>query len=216
MIEVTAVLLNWKRPDNLRDVIIPSLLEHDFIREIRICDNAGDFRCDLPRTFICMPKYPHANLGPYGRYVTARKCSTDLIFTQDDDFRVDNVEAIYHEALARPDDITLCMDKGHVAYGKKHYQFGDAEMGLVGWGAMFRKKHLEVFRNYTERYGWDDLLLSKADRIFTMLQNRKHNILLAKGKMLPGSTGHESMYRQPDHQRLIREAQTRCQCILAG
>ena len=85
---VTACLITYKRPKNLSK-IVEHLLKYEFIDEIIIQDN--DKR---------------ENLRCYGRYTSAIKAKNDIIYTQDDDCIVYNLEEIYEKFIEDPERIS--------------------------------------------------------------------------------------------------------------
>ena len=148
---VTAVLLKYKRPDELV-AICDHLEQYDFIDEILIRDNTED------------------NLMCYGRYLTAKEAKNDTIYVQDDDCIID-VETLYR----RYDGTKLVngMKDTHIrAYSGKD--------SIVGWGTFFDKSWIKVLDKYINKYGEDDVLVREADRIFTSLLPRETIVMEIK------------------------------------
>ncbi|GAI09686.1 unnamed protein product, partial [marine sediment metagenome] len=77
MEKVSAVLLSWERPEELRD-IEAYLNKINFIDEIIIWKNI-----------------PRDNKMIYGRYLATKRAKNDVIYTQDDDHIVENIAEIY-------------------------------------------------------------------------------------------------------------------------
>ena len=75
--KISAILLNWKRSENI-PIIISHLLRYKFIDEIIIADNSKG-----------------ENLKVYARYLAAQRAKNELIYFQDDDCLID-VEKVYN------------------------------------------------------------------------------------------------------------------------
>jgi hypothetical protein len=138
---VTAVLIKHNRIEEL-ELIIQNLKQYPFIKEILIRDNTVD------------------NKITYGRYLEARKASNDIIYFQDDDCIVNNIEKLYR-----------LFDGTKLVNGVKEarIKFYSGKNTLVGWGTFIKKEWLNVFDEYLKLYKEDRLLYREADRIFTSL-----------------------------------------------
>jgi hypothetical protein len=102
------------------------------------------------------------------RYLTAERAQNDIIYVQDDDVITD------HKKLYQSYDGTLtnAITEHHLNFYK------DSGITLVGWGCFFPKKMLEAIGTYIEKFGIDDVHLSReTDRIFTYL-NQPHNSIV--------------------------------------
>lgn len=96
---ITAVLLNWKRPDNWKK-ILPNLLACDLIDEILIWDNSGTLVLPkLPRVVVVRSEQ---NFGTFPRYHLAQMAKNETIYFQDDDLEVSarTIEALYKKLTA--------------------------------------------------------------------------------------------------------------------
>lgn len=178
MEKVSAVLLSWKRPEELRQ-IKKHLSKIDFIDEIIVWENI-----------------PQNNKMSYGRYLGAKQAKNDIIYIQDDDCIVENIREIY-----------TTFDGKHLSNGLRAnnmLKYGRQKNNkpyttLLGWGAFFKKEWIKVFDKYIEKYGEDELLCREADRIFTILLARKHNTIVAKLKEFPSWKGPMALCLQPNH-----------------
>lgn len=157
--KVTACLIVWKRQQNLPR-IIESLTKHDFINEILIRDNSKS-----------------KNIINYGRYTLAQKASNKIIYTQDDDCIVNNIDEIYQTFLKDP---TRIAHAGTEEYLKQipNNTFGNKQMCMAGWGSIFNKNWLPHLNTYTNVYGKDYCFYRETDRIFSILLNKHHNAVL--------------------------------------
>lgn len=183
--KVTAVLLSWKRPNELKE-IIKHLETIEFIDEILVWKNTSV-----------------SNKINYGRYLGALKAKNDIIYTQDDDCIVENIEEIY-----------TTFDGKHLSNGIKpgamrHYgsQKGSEPYSTVmGWGSFFKKEWFSVLNKYIERYGEDYLFYREADRIFSVLLCRRHNTIPVRIRDFPSATSPAALYHQSEHIACMNEA----------
>lgn len=193
--KVTAVLITYKRHENLARVV-QSLLRWDFIDEIIIRNHeAGDNE-------IC-----------WGRYLSAKQAKNNFIYTQDDDAIVDNVDEIYQMFFT--DTSTVC----HA--GTEEYQqvikdnvYGDHQMAMFGWGAIFDRRWIGVLDQYLDKFGNDYCFRRETDRIFTMLLRKRHNFVLGKITHLEGARSEEALSSKDDHVSYKNLAIERCKSLL--
>lgn len=160
--DVTAVLLNWRRPYHLPR-IVESLQAHAFIGEIVCFDNSGILD-DIPGvTVIRSP----LNVCTLGRFLAAGHAQHRIIYTQDDDVIVRNVPALYERFLTHRESITAGLDDSHYRHEANKTAFIQ-----MGWGSFFLRDWVSVLHLWRARHGEDELLRRKADRIFTTLHGR--------------------------------------------
>ncbi len=212
-IQASAVVLSWRRIVNL-PLIVRGLLDQPFVDEVRIWhqDTArpltlDDLEVDDPRLEIINAD---GNRFTWGRFLAAISCQHDLILVQDDDQLPRNWPAIYQAAVDNPDQLVSSMRAGHIVEQAK-WTWGQAQEVLLGWGAAFDRRWITpAFLPYLERWGIDNLLMRKADRIFTSLLNRPHVIMEADVEQLWGDAlGGLALYSRPDHWKLTRDARVR-------
>ena len=151
MSKVTAVLISWKRPQELEE--IKEYLGHfDFIDEILVWKNTEE-----------------RNIGVYGRYLMAKQAKNDIIYTQDDDCLIHNIPELFKAY----DDTCIVsnLKKQHLKlYAKYNHT-------LPGWGMMFNKKWISCLNKYIRVYGVDEIFLRDTGRIFTGLFGNWKSIL---------------------------------------
>lgn len=194
--KVSACLISWKRPENLGK-IIASLHQWDFIDEILIHVNK-----------------PGANDMNYGRYLMAEKAKNSLIYTQDDDHIIKNVDSIYEMFLEQPTKISNGGIEDYLKVVPDNI-YGSSQMAMVGWGTIFRKDwYQKPLQKYINKYGKDYCFYRETDRIFTMLMNQYHNMVLVDAEVLPGARGEEALSSQDDHIKYKQLAISRCKEIL--
>ena len=212
--KVTAILLNWRRPDNI-PAIVTSILAYDFVDEIIVCNNSEVKLSGHWTELVCVFE-AKTNIGCYGRYVAARFMScNDLIYTQDDDYLVGNIGDLYKAALRRPDCITAAIDDAHRDYHENRAHHGQAHEVLLGWGAFFDRRLIApalapyVCEYRDEGLRGDEILYRDADRIFSLMLNRPHQLLPADVTELPGVGGPEAISKEQGHAGKIAEARRR-------
>jgi len=72
-----------------------------------------------------------------------------------------------------------------------------------------------IFKPYIEKYGHDEVLTRKADRIFSILHGHQHATLKSRFVQLPGANRDGvALYTLPDHERLTNEARRRALGLL--
>jgi hypothetical protein len=155
MITITACLITWKR-QHLIPKIIENLQQYPFISEIIVRDNS---KCE--------------NIINYGRYDAALRASNDIIYTQDDDCIVNNIEEIYNSFISDP----TCISHSGTDYYESDIPnniYGDAQMALAGWGSIFDRRWIPVLDKYIEKYGKDYCFYRETDRIFSLLLHKHH------------------------------------------
>ena len=100
------------------------------------------------------------------RYIWSKMVKYDTIYTQDDDCIISNIKELkraYNGKLvcnAKEDNLEFYRDKCK-------------GICLVGWGAIFDKKHIKVLDEFLEKEGISDFTKREADRIFTYLNEKQ-------------------------------------------
>lgn len=175
MQKVSAVLVSWKRPQELEQ-IKEYLEKFDFIDEILVRDNSKE-----------------KNIGVYARYLLSKQAKNDIIYTQDDDCIIGNLEEIYKT-----------FDGEHLSNGLKASAMGEYAsqiddnpcITLIGWGAFYKKEWIDVLDEYLEKYPEDEMFYECADRVFTYLLKRKHNTMISQVNDFPSARGPMAMYKR--------------------
>lgn len=208
---VSAVLLNWKRPWNI-PLIVERLRTVPEINNIAIWDNSGSCPAiDDDRVYrfdIHDRDGVKRNCVTYGRFILGDRC-TDWIYTQDDDILVNNIPEILAHSESNPNHITAALTSGHY-----NHEAGKASHVQLGWGSLFRRDWIKpAFQPWLDTYGENNLLYRKADRIFAMMIGKeRHNPIHADVERLKDPDGNfsdcseDSLWKQPDHFQLTREA----------
>lgn len=211
--KVSACLVSWRRPENVRR-IIERLRSEPLIDDIVVWNNDPTTKLDIDDENVTVVQ-SDGNMVTYGRYLCARHAKHDVIYTQDDDCLVHNMGELFETFELNPTCIAHNLKLGHLMRNMENI-FDQAQVALVGWGAFFKREWCNVFENYVTSFGEDELLHRKADRIFSLLLNRRHRSLPAAVEDLPGASGTESLSVKDDHLELTRQAISRALRILRG
>lgn len=206
----SAVLLNWQRPYNLPR-IVESLRRLEFVGEILVWDNSGSCP-DIDSARILRSE---RNVCTYGRLLAAQQARHDVVLTQDDDCCVRNAPALYERFLSHRTHVVAGLSLGHyrAEAGKTPWlQLGWLSFHLREWfGA--GEDH-GVVQPYIDRWGEDEVLHRKFDRIYTTLHGL-HDPVPGDFEALKGPDGRpserdrNSLWLRPDHQKLTRVAVAR-------
>jgi GT2 family glycosyltransferase len=205
---VTACLLSWKRPDNIR-LIVDSLHALEFIDEILVWNNNPEIElsCSLPNVRVIQsPK----NLGCAARYLCAAQARNDVIYTQDDDALVLDVAQRYESFVADPNRITHGLSQWHYAR-RADFVYPDGHLAMLGWGAFFLRSWIGLLNELPGAIRESALFRREADKYFTIGLSRQHNTMLGRIRQLPGhSDAQSALWRQPEHAEMsalaVREA----------
>ena len=189
--KVTAVLITWKRQENIPK-IIENLLTYPFIDEIIIKDNSKS-----------------KNIINYGRYTSGSRAKNKIVYTQDDDCIVHNIQGIYSKFM---EDTTKLVYSGVEGYEDKIKDniFGEKQMCMAGWGMMFNKNWINKLGKYTYVYGKDECFYRETDRIFSMLMGQHHDFVSGGVTHLKGKDDKDALCNQPDHLKFKSLAIERC------
>jgi len=97
--KISFVILNYKRPKNLIEHIIPSLLENKLTHEIIIShaleETYFDNYSNDERVLHLKHFKQNKKVGLYCRFLAFKKTNTNCIVFQDDDFLIDNDSIIF-------------------------------------------------------------------------------------------------------------------------
>jgi len=207
---ISACLLSWARPGNLADIVANLRATAPSIDDIVVWNNDPAVQLDLPGVrVVASPE----NLVCLGRYRAAALCRHDIVFTQDDDWLPSNVEALVRAFAVDGARLTAAVPHLHRLAFQRRLRWGTAQMGLVGWGAVFDRRWLAVLDAYVGRFGEDALLRREADRIFALLLDREHRFLPRAGAALPGAY-RSALSLQSDHWRHLDLAVERALAVL--
>jgi hypothetical protein len=213
---VSAILLNYARPYHI-EPIVASLFAHPFIDEVIIWDNAPADGAAMQESVGLRGgrRRVHLrgkqNVFTFGRFCAAKVARNDILYTQDDDVIVRNVPEIYRRFLEMQTLIVAGLVENHF-----RVEAHKTPWLQLGWGSMFRKPWLDCIAPYIEKYGQDNILHRKFDRIFTTLYGN-HDPLLADVERLRDASGRDSdrdqnsLWLRQDHAQLTQIAVARAQ-----
>lgn len=210
---VTAVLLNYKRPQNI-PLILPTLLNKPYITEIIIANNT------------------YQNEGVYARFTTSLRAKNQIIYTQDDDCLNPDIDTLFKKYQENPSKIVFSAPPYYksslsnktltINHANKPTEglttelttgFTTAQCALIGWGSFFKKDKIPVLEEYLKYYPKDEFFLRTADRVFTLLQRDTHIWLETDIKHF--KVGEEAMSAAPEHYKELEEVTKRCIHIIS-
>ncbi|MCA9070706.1 MAG: hypothetical protein KDA84_17370, partial [Planctomycetaceae bacterium] len=194
---VTACLLSWKRPLNMQP-IVDALSQYRFIDEILIWNNNPDVQLQVEGPNVRVIQSSE-NMICYGRFLCAQQAKNDIVYVQDDDAIVHNVESLYR--LFLQDDSRITYGLSDQLFGQRdRFDYPETQNALIGFGAFFRKEWMGELERYAKTEGVDYLFKREADKFFSMLLRRHHNPQLGKLTFLPHIvTPGIALWKEPQH-----------------
>jgi len=141
----------------------------------------------------------------YERYAAAKNAKNDIIYVQDDDLITSYKELFTHY-------------NGHLTNamrGRKEFyeKISGGRITLVGFGAFFPKKLIDVFDLYEKKYGRDFHFYREADRIFTWLNYPHNTFTLPSADIKQPESGEERMSADPRHFEYVDEVMKKLNTI---
>src|SRR5512139_162923 len=192
--KITALLLSYKRQQNLRE-ILQSLQATKLVSEVIVWNNNPDLRLKGGAA-VKVINSTH-NFKAYARYAAAFLAANDLILFQDDDLvlRPDDVAALHRELTDDPGRI-YGVEGRNLTDGNyaPEMVFGEVDI-VLGRLMLFSKQLLASV------YG-EMLKLTPIERgddiAFSLLTGVKHIAPRTPWKELDGADEH-ALWRHPDH-----------------
>lgn len=159
------------------------------------------------------------NVGPYGRFIAARKAAFDTICTQDDDYIVNNWPVLldHYRAIGSNELVA------NVFYERRNGKVAETAQIkcsrgydiMLGWGSVFDRRWIDAaFKPYLDAHGCDPLFVRKADRIFSIMLAREHVEAQADVTPLAGANEPPALHYTPLNRIWTQEARKRCRDIL--
>ncbi len=172
--KVSAVILSWKRPEEV-GAIVENLHQYDFIDEIIIAVNK-----------------PDDNKKCYRRWLAALGAKNDIIYIQDDDCIVNNLNELFNAYTGKEMLIGL--------KGTRIMENTGNKSTIVGWGSFFQKEWIDL-KSYIDKYGEDELLIRESDRIVTyqIAVGRPHNYQVSDIVDFESADGKMAMWLEEGH-----------------
>lgn len=186
MIKVTASLCSWKRPQEIED-IKKYLGKFYWIDEILVWDNTQG-----------------ENIFTYGHLKNALIAKNDIIYSQDDDCIINNIQELYDN-----------FDGTKMIVGMKANRFEEYSKfdSMMGWGAFWDRAWIKVLDKYIAKYGEDYILKREIERIFTALMDKK--VMVADVFEYPSAIANFALHKQNDHEEAKRIAIDRCHLLVS-
>jgi len=215
--KISACLLSWRRPENVRRVV-EQLLALDCVGEILIWNNQPACELRLPKDRNVRVIDSDSNLIRYGRYSCAAQAAFPLIYVQDDDVLVHDIPALLGQFLSDPTRIHFNLSDWHFARRERHL-YQEHHSALLGSGAIFHKDWLSVLDLVPEAARKGRLFQREADQYFTLLQGRHHAARLGALTLLEGhSEPGLALWLAPEHWQMsslaVRDALGLARCAL--
>jgi hypothetical protein len=183
---VTAVLLSWKRRENLL-AVVDQLQNTTWVKEVLVWNNNPDLPL-FPVFFgnLSVPLRVHnspVNIKDEAKYRGCAMAVHDVCYYQDDDWDGGvYLEGLWRSFLGEPDHIHAATDPG-TAFHNLHWTFYDAALGLhtghswIGCGALFRRAVAEEFLRKLDELSVPPEHRMMADCFFSLWQNQFPRVL---------------------------------------
>jgi hypothetical protein len=150
-----------------------------------------------------------SNQYTWGRFLAVKHCKHSTIITCDDDQQHRFWLALLELYRKTPSSVHATLEPEHFRDRASH-KYGELHDVQLGFGSVFDKRCLNVFDEYLKEFDVDYVLRRKADRIFALLQRRRHEINDLGVSPLKGSDGRMSLHKLSDSNVLRVEARKRC------
>ncbi|MEZ5082193.1 MAG: glycosyltransferase family 2 protein [Bacteroidales bacterium] len=195
---VSACLLSYKRPHNIQP-IINSIHDFPFIDEIIVWNNNTELIPDFHGEKVKVIN-SRENVLCYGRFLCINEAKNEIVYVQDDDVIVHNVESLYRHFLNDESTLTHALSDRHLRQ-YRNYIYPDGEVALLGWGSFFRKEWTGILDVFLKSHNPDFIFKREADIIFSLLLGKKHNTLPAKiQELAEHSSKGIALYLEKDHE----------------
>ncbi len=218
---LTAIVLNWKRPENLPR-IIAALQRCEIVNEIIVWNNNPGINLKLNRG-VCVIN-SNRDLGLFTRFAAALLAKNDGIFFQDDDVVLDEnrIMQLHKQWEIAPE---VC----HAAFGRrcavgpynKINAWGDVDVVLTKAVVVHKKVCLQAALN-TQYFkdlpgrplgNGEDILLSYTAMSMSGKYNRAHNLFLKEERQDPNIAISQ---REPTHMEHRDRVLKRCQKLFSS
>lgn len=136
----------------------------------------------------------------YGRFVGARMAKYGVVYVQDDDTIVDSRELV---AQWHPGEVLCNMPRNRRA------DYEGTGIALIGYGCVFERGAVAVFRQYWRHYRKDELFHRECDRVFTFLNRDRVRLTQVPLQQLSYASGGDRMGREMRHADDLRKIRAR-------
>ncbi|GAA5999501.1 hypothetical protein JCM5350_002780 [Sporobolomyces pararoseus] len=197
--DVTAILLHWKRTDNLR-VIIASLCHYEFIETIVVWNNNLDVvlshedfssaRC--PSSKLEINNSPQ-NLLFLARHLACMQATTPYCYFQDDDWFVQSIRSLYAQFKRDPEGSVVVGTTKEMAINyRSNWCFFQKPLHAcftwLGTGAFTSRNHVARYLDAVTTLDFPRDELAHADNSFTTFLNNPPYVL-GSGAIIEMKTG---------------------------
>lgn len=208
---ITAIVLNWKRPENMAR-ILDALRQASLVSEIIVWNNnreihfvAGDDVCVVNSS---------RDLGLFTRFTAASLAKNEGILFQDDDvvLKTEMIETLYREWKREP---RIC----HAAFGRSCWSgpynrknaWGDVDVVLTTAVLVHRSICLQAAMNSqylcdiqgTPEGNGEDILLSYTAMAMSGKPNRSHDLCLSRELQDPSISINQRVANHAKHRTLV-------------
>ena len=192
---ITAVVLNWQRPNVIQQVTIPILAKCPHVDELIVAHTSEDNFFDTPgddRLHIQHLKMFDPALGMKVRWVAAMEARNDHILSIDDDVLVapESLSKLYESYMQEPDVIHGCFARAfqdaELRYSSTNLAYGRLALVLTGLGIQRKAVWEEclklapqvedVLRNDLKWWDGEDIFGALVAIKRSKKLNRSHNL----------------------------------------
>ncbi|KAH9471833.1 hypothetical protein Pst134EA_002467 [Puccinia striiformis f. sp. tritici] len=192
--DVSAIILNWSRPENLV-VIVAHLCQYDFFESIIIWNNSQkmiltykDFEnTKCPRHKLSIYNSPTNNYF-FSRYLACSQSNSEYCYFQDDDCIVKPIRTMYTQFKALLPRLTSVVVQADPVYSVMYnweWCFNDPPQRLhtcfvwLGHGSFVTKKVVNQFISLLSEFSLPSDSIALADNFFTTSLNQKAHVIVA-------------------------------------
>ncbi|CAH7688241.1 expressed protein [Phakopsora pachyrhizi] len=193
--DVTAVILNWNRPESVI-VIVGHLCRYEFVESVIVWNNnptrpltGDDFRStQCPNRKIRIYNSP-TNQYFFARYLACLQSSTRFCFFQDDDCIVRSIRTMYYQFKSLQPDQALVVVQSDPTYSvmynwewcfKNQLENLNTCFAWLGHGSFVSKSAVSEFVNWIGDQSLSSDLIALSDNFFTTSLNREPSVIVQK------------------------------------
>ncbi|NCD71700.1 glycosyltransferase [Mucilaginibacter agri] len=195
--KVSVCLLSYKRPGNIQK-IIDSIYAYPFFDEIIVWNNNPSYQLTLKGSKVRVINSTE-NTMCYGRFLCAAEAKNNVVYFQDDDAIINNIQELYEAFLQDSSRIAYGLSSRHFAV-KEIYDYPSTQISFLGWGAFIQKAWINVLDDYLKENPTDFIFLREADKFFTLLLGKHNNAILGDIELLADDSTHGiALYLEKEH-----------------
>jgi len=170
---ITAIILVWKRHE-ITNYLVNSIYNMRGISEIILWNNdvTREYKENMFKDINIVINNSNINKITLGRYEAAAMASNNIIYVQDDDQMPTNISKMYINYLKSECSILANCPQTHWLNIPRNK--------FVGWGSIFEKDSLNIFKEYKMYFEEDEILYREADLLFTNMNTYKKVLISPK------------------------------------